>query len=207
MQYAQTYHSFTPWLQPAIRVACVYEGWNAHQDKVIYRLLVPIMPSPGHTFHVALGDMEEASTRKYCLCVELECTCMREQMLGDMLCFLHNAHEELREKQEPSFLDTFCTGSYLHVGKSTRWLQNQVKAAWKHLPQLCDCHLELLPSHHSYVVTQSCMYGIHMVADDEPLSEGRRLDAERKEREGPVQQLDVKGRRILPHSHGCTGPK
>ena len=66
-----------------------------------------------------------------------------------MLCFFHHTQEELREKQEPSFLDTFCTGSYLHVGKSTRWLQNQLKAAWKHLPQSCDCHLELLPSHRS----------------------------------------------------------
>ncbi|POI33693.1 hypothetical protein CIB84_002555 [Bambusicola thoracicus] len=103
-------------------------------------------------FHVELGDMEEALTRKYCLCMELECRCMREQLLEDMLCFLHHAQEELREKQESSFLDTFCTGSYLHVGKSTCWLQNQVKAAWKHLLWSCDCHLELLPSCHLYKI-------------------------------------------------------
>ena len=63
--------------------------------------------------------------------MQLECTCVREQPLGDMLCFLHHTQEELREKQEPSLLNTFCTGSYLHVGKSMRWLQNQLKAAWK----------------------------------------------------------------------------
>ena len=66
-----------------------------------------------------------------------------------MLCFFHHTQEELREKQKPSFRDTFCIVSYLHTGKSTCWFQNQVKTAWKSLSQLCDCHLELLPSHHS----------------------------------------------------------
>ena len=81
-------------------------------------LLVPVRPPPGHTFHVDLGDMEETAISKSCLRVQLVCTCASERLLGDMHCFLHHDQEELRDKQEPSLLDTFCTGSYVHVEKS-----------------------------------------------------------------------------------------
>lgn len=138
--------SFVPRLQQAIGVACVYEGWSAPEDNVLYRLLVPLRPPPGHTFHLELGDEEGTRAKKSCVRVELECTCARERLLGDMLCFVHHAQEELREKQEPSLLDTFCQGSYLHVEETARWLQDQVEEAWEYLPQSCDCHLTVLPS-------------------------------------------------------------
>ena len=161
----QTCHSFTPQLQPAIGV-CVYEEWSTHDGNVIYQLLVPVRPPPGHTFHVELDDAEETATSRSCLRVQLECTCTRERLLGDMLCFLHHDQEELREKQGPSLLDTFCTGSYLHVEKSALWLQDQVKAAWRHLPQSRDCRLELLPSHRSCKIRlttpSNCTFTIEM---------------------------------------------
>lgn len=50
---------------------------------------------------------------------------MREWLLGNMLCLVHHTQEELREKQEPSLLDIFCQGSYLHVEETTHGLQNQ----------------------------------------------------------------------------------
>lgn len=109
-------------------------------------------PPLRHTFHPEPGDTEEMSTRKSCLRVELECTCMREQLLGDMLCFLHHAQDKLRGKQEPSLLNSFCRVSYLHGEKTACWFQHQVQAAWWHLPQLCDGCLTALPSLSSYKI-------------------------------------------------------
>lgn len=81
-----------------------------------------------------------------CLRVDLECTCARENLLGDTLCFLHHSQEEMREEQEPSLLYTLYKGSYLHIEKTTRWFQNQVRAAWRHLPLSRNCCLTVLPS-------------------------------------------------------------
>lgn len=103
-------------------------------------------PPLRHTFHPEPGNTEEMSARKSCLHVELECTCMREQLLGDVLCFPHHAQDKLRGKQEPSLLNSFCRVSYLHREKTTCWFQHQLQAAWWHLPQLCDGCLTALPS-------------------------------------------------------------
>ena len=140
---------FTPRLQPAIGVGCVYEGWSAREDNVLYRLLVPLRPPPGHAFHPELGAVGETPARKPGLRVELECTCAREQLVGDMLCFLHHPEDELRSRQEPSLLNTLCTGSYLDVEETTRWFQATLKSAWELLPQARHCRLTLLPSRRS----------------------------------------------------------
>ncbi|OXB51686.1 hypothetical protein ASZ78_006275 [Callipepla squamata] len=66
--------------------------------------------------------------------------------MGDMLCFLHHAQDELSGKQEPSLLHSLCMGSYLHGEKTARWFQCLVQAAWCYLPQLRDCRLTVLPS-------------------------------------------------------------
>lgn len=39
--------------------------------------------------------MEELLARDSCVRVELECTCMREQLVENVLCFLHHPEEEL----------------------------------------------------------------------------------------------------------------
>ncbi|NXW95883.1 IPIL1 protein, partial [Alopecoenas beccarii] len=42
--------AFKPRLQPAIMVGYTYEGWSAREDNVLYHLLVPLQPPPGHAF-------------------------------------------------------------------------------------------------------------------------------------------------------------
>ena len=140
---------FKPRLQPAIGVGCLYEGWSAREDNVLYRLLVPLRPPPGHAFHPELGAAGDTPTRNPGLRVELECACERERLVGDMLCFLHHPEDELRSRQEPSLLRTLCNGSYLNVEETTRWFQALVQAAWELLPQSRHCRLTLLPSRRS----------------------------------------------------------
>lgn len=73
---------FNPRLQPAIGVGCLYEGWSAREDNVLYRLLVPLRPPPGHAFPPELGAEGEMPARKPGLRVELECACARERLVG-----------------------------------------------------------------------------------------------------------------------------
>ncbi|RLW03218.1 hypothetical protein DV515_00006571 [Chloebia gouldiae] len=87
--------------------------------------------------------------KSFCVRVELLCTCMREQLWEDMLCFLHHPEEELRRKQEPSLLYTLCTGSYLDVENTVQWFCQFVRVACLHLPQSPHWHLMLQPSSHS----------------------------------------------------------
>ncbi|NWH55670.1 IPIL1 protein, partial [Fregata magnificens] len=100
----------------------------------------------GHAFHLELGTAEEMPARNSRLRVQLECTCTRERLAGEMLCFLHHPEEELRKNQGPSLLGTLCTGPYLDMEKTTRWFQILVKAAWVVLPQSRHSRLTVLPS-------------------------------------------------------------
>ncbi|XP_040422451.1 inositol 1,4,5-trisphosphate receptor-interacting protein-like 1 [Cygnus olor] len=138
---------FKPRLQPAIGVGCLYDSWSAQEDNVLYCLLVPLRPLPRHTFHLKLGATGDKPARNSCLHVELECTCTRERLVGDMLWFLHHPEDELRRRQEPSLLHTLCTGSYLNVEETTHRFQALVKATWELLPQSRHCCLTVLPSH------------------------------------------------------------
>ncbi|KAM6134154.1 inositol 1,4,5-trisphosphate receptor-interacting protein-like 1 [Phoenicopterus ruber ruber] len=142
-------NSFKPRLQPAIGVGRTFERWSLREDDAVYRLLVPLKPPHGHIFHLELGTAEEMSARNSFLRVELECTCMRERLVGDMLCFLHHPEEELRKNQGASLLRTLCTGPYLDMEKTTFWFQILVKAAWVFLPQSRHCRLTVLPSKRS----------------------------------------------------------
>lgn len=106
---------FKPQLQPAIIVDCLYKGWSAWEDNILYHLLMPLRLSPGHAFHLELSATGEMPVRNSCLCMKLECTCSRQWLVGDMLCFLHHPEDELRRRQESSLLHTLCTDSYLNV--------------------------------------------------------------------------------------------
>ncbi|NWH27611.1 IPIL1 protein, partial [Grus americana] len=48
-------NDFMPRLQPAVGVGGFLEGWNVSED-FFYRLLVPLKPPPGHSFHLDLGN-------------------------------------------------------------------------------------------------------------------------------------------------------
>ncbi|NWY50073.1 IPIL1 protein, partial [Chionis minor] len=106
-------------------------------------------PPRGHAFHLQLGPTEEMLAKCSCLRVELQCTCKSERPAKDVLCFLHHPKEELWRRQGPSLLDTLCTGLYLDMEKTTRWLQDLVKDAWLVLPQSRQCRLRVLPSRRS----------------------------------------------------------
>ena len=83
---------------------------TTQQHDAAYCLLVPLKLPRGHAFHLELGTAEEMPARNSRLHVELECTCMRERLVEDLLCFLHHPEEELRKNQGPSLLGTLCTG-------------------------------------------------------------------------------------------------
>ncbi|XP_059675920.1 inositol 1,4,5-trisphosphate receptor-interacting protein-like 1 [Gavia stellata] len=142
-------NTFMPQLKPAIGVGSALESWSPHKHDAVFCLLVPLKPPRGHTFHLELGTMEEMPARHASLRVELECTCTREQLVEDMLCFLHHPEEELRRNQGASLLDTLCTGPYLDMEKTTLWFQILVKAAWVALPLSQHCRLTVLPSRRS----------------------------------------------------------
>ncbi|XP_074960543.1 inositol 1,4,5-trisphosphate receptor-interacting protein-like 1 [Phalacrocorax aristotelis] len=139
-------NGFTPRLQPAVGVGGFLKGWNGRAEDLVYRLLVPLKPPAGHSFHLELGTEGDMPLRNSCLRVELECMCTRERQLGDMLCFLHHPEDELMSSQEASLLQTLCTGSYLDVQKTAFWLQGLMKAASILAPPATKCKLKVLPS-------------------------------------------------------------
>ncbi|KAM4904563.1 inositol 1,4,5-trisphosphate receptor-interacting protein-like 1 [Sylvia borin] len=141
---------FYPVLQQAIGVDSAFEGWSPRAEGAVYCMFVPLSAPAGHAFHLELDTGVKMPGRNFRVRVELECTCVRGQ-LGDnsMLCFLHHSKEELSRKQEPSLLDTLCTGPYLDVEKTARWLNQLVRADWLLLPQSYHRHLMLLPSSRS----------------------------------------------------------
>ncbi|NWZ35527.1 IPIL1 protein, partial [Brachypodius atriceps] len=142
-------NSFYPVLHQAIGVGSAFEGWSPREQDVVYRVLVPMTPPQGHSFHLELDSAGHRHGRNFRVRVQLECTCGREQQAGNMLCFLHHPEEELRSNQDPSLLDTLCTDSYLDVHKTARWFYQLVRAVWPALPQSHNWHLTLLPSRRS----------------------------------------------------------
>ncbi|NXS26712.1 IPIL1 protein, partial [Pomatostomus ruficeps] len=138
-------NSFYPVPQQAIGVGSAFEGWSPHAEDVVYHVLVPLHPPPGRAFHLE-PNTAGMPQRNFCVRVELLCTCTREQLGENMLCFLHHPEEELRRKQDPSLLHNLCTGSYLDVEKTVHWFYRFVRVAWLLLPQSCHWHLMLQPS-------------------------------------------------------------
>ncbi|XP_075357759.1 uncharacterized protein LOC142409888 [Mycteria americana] len=139
-------NDFMPRLQLAVGVGGFLEGQDACGEDLVYRLLVPLKPPPGHSFHLELGTEGEMLGRSSRLRVELTCMCRRERWLGDVLCFLHHPEDELRSSQEASLLQTLCTHSYLDVQKTAFWLQELMAAASVAVPQADTWKLTVLPS-------------------------------------------------------------
>ncbi|NWX03002.1 IPIL1 protein, partial [Caloenas nicobarica] len=48
-------NDFMPRLQPAVGLGGFLESQSAHGEDLVYRLLVPLKPPPGHSFHLELG--------------------------------------------------------------------------------------------------------------------------------------------------------
>nr|XP_021143028.1 inositol 1,4,5-trisphosphate receptor-interacting protein-like 1 [Columba livia] len=139
-------NGFMPCVQPAVGLGRFLKGQNAHGEDLVYRLLVPLKPPPGHSFHLELGTEGEMPVRNSRLRVELECMCIRERKPGDMLCFIHHPEDELMGCQEASLLQTLCTGSYLDVQKTAFWLQELMTAASVAVLQSAASKRTVLPS-------------------------------------------------------------
>ncbi|XP_010160269.1 PREDICTED: inositol 1,4,5-trisphosphate receptor-interacting protein-like 1, partial [Eurypyga helias] len=84
----------------------------------------------------------QLSARHSRVCVVLECTCARESILGNILCFLHHPDDTLPRDQNSTLLHTLCTCSYLDAEKVTSWVQLMVQSAWLLLPQSHHCQLK-----------------------------------------------------------------
>ncbi|XP_039239263.1 inositol 1,4,5-trisphosphate receptor-interacting protein-like 1 [Pipra filicauda] len=133
--------------QRAIGVGSAFEGWSPREEDVVYRVLVPLNPPPGHTFHLEMDTSGQLPGRNFFIRVEPVCTCPREQQDDNVLCSLHHHPEdEQRRNEEPNFLNTLGTGSYLDVEKTARWFYQLVRAAWPALPQSHSWQIVLLPS-------------------------------------------------------------
>ncbi|NXI26797.1 IPIL1 protein, partial [Sterrhoptilus dennistouni] len=154
-------NSFYPVPGDAIGVGSAFEGWSPRAEDAVYSMLVPLSPPPGHTFQLELNTAGMPQ-RTFHVCVELLCTCSREHLGQDLLCFLHQPEEELRRKQEPSLLHTLCMGSYLDVEKTARWFCCFVRVAWLLLPQShhwgfkwqpsrCCCKFQLSKEQQSFI--------------------------------------------------------
>ncbi|RMC00491.1 hypothetical protein DUI87_23102 [Hirundo rustica rustica] len=142
-------NSFYPVPQQAIGVGSTFEGWSHHAQDIVYHVLVPLSPPPGHAFHLELDTTAMKLQRIFRVRVALMCTCTREQLGEDMLCFLHHPEEELRRRQDPSLLHTLCTGTYLDVEKTVHWFYRFIRVAWLLLPQSRHWCLMLQPSSRS----------------------------------------------------------
>ncbi|NXW52724.1 IPIL1 protein, partial [Nyctiprogne leucopyga] len=138
-------NSFYPVLGQAVEVDSAFEGWTpCEEEEIIYRMLVPMVPPRGHAFYLEPGRVGQTRVRYSHIRVELQCTCSEVGLVEDMLCFLHHPEEELRN-QDPSLLRTLCTGSYLDVEKTARWMHQLVKASWVALPESAQWRLKMLP--------------------------------------------------------------
>ncbi|XP_065539237.1 inositol 1,4,5-trisphosphate receptor-interacting protein-like 1 [Lathamus discolor] len=149
-----------PVLEPCFGIGSAHEGWSPYEENIIYRVLVPLAPPSGHTFLPELCNPGEMPERNFRIRVELECTCATEQLVGDMLCFLHHDEEELRRNQGPSLLHTLCTGSYLDVQKTACRLHQLVKASWVLLPFSRQWRLTMLPC------GRSCKFKVARAEED-----------------------------------------
>ncbi|NWZ78397.1 IPIL1 protein, partial [Poecile atricapillus] len=131
-----------------IGVGSAFEGWSPREQDAVYRVLLPMTPPRGHSFHLEPGTAGKKCMRNFPIRVQQECTCTREQWGENMLCFLHHPQEQLKRYQDPSLLHTLCTGSYLDVQKSGRWFY-QLLTVRPALFQSHNWHLVLLPSRRS----------------------------------------------------------
>ncbi|XP_074947949.1 inositol 1,4,5-trisphosphate receptor-interacting protein-like 1 [Phalacrocorax aristotelis] len=141
--------TFMPQMHPASETDGTCEGWRVHENSITYCLLVVLQPPPGHSFSQELGTTAQLPARHSSIHVVLDCTCSREQLLGDILCFLHHPDDKLPREESSCLLRTLCTCSYLDVEKIACWVQVLVRSAWRLLPQSHHCQLTVLPSSRS----------------------------------------------------------
>lgn len=138
--------TFYPVLQQAIGFGSAFEGWTAREEEILYRVLIPLSPPIGHTFHLEHDTDQQKPGRNFRVRVELECSCPEENEGVNLLCFLHHPDVVRRSTRQPNLLDSLCTGFYLDVHKIVLWFCALVRASWRRLPQSRSWHLVLQAS-------------------------------------------------------------
>ncbi|NXG43965.1 IPIL1 protein, partial [Psilopogon haemacephalus] len=121
-------------------------SWKVQENSIIYSLIVILQPPHGHTFSLEPDTRGQMPVKSLKVHVGLECTCSREQLWGDTVCFLHHPDDRLPKDQSSYLLCNLCTRSYLDVEKVTSWVQRLVSSAWLLLPQSYHWQLTMLPS-------------------------------------------------------------
>ncbi|XP_065611717.1 inositol 1,4,5-trisphosphate receptor-interacting protein-like 1 [Cyrtonyx montezumae] len=134
--------TFFPIPERSFMMGSTYEGWSLLEEETVFCLLVSMKPPRGHIFFLEVDTTQELPVKNSCIRVQLKCTCGREQNLK-MLCFLHTSADELKD-QQPSLLDTLCTGPYLDVEKTASWFMSLFQKCWKCLPQSAVSRLNVM---------------------------------------------------------------
>ncbi|NXG54079.1 IPIL1 protein, partial [Psilopogon haemacephalus] len=135
-----------PALQAPIGVGSAFEGWSPHGDDAVYHLLVPLKAPYGHAFSLEESIAGEKPARNFCIRVQLKCSCVREELVENMPCFLHHPEAEMRRHPSSHLLGFLCSDSYLDAHKTLKWFQNFVRAAWGVLPKTHPYRMKMLPS-------------------------------------------------------------
>ncbi|XP_065717352.1 inositol 1,4,5-trisphosphate receptor-interacting protein-like 1 [Patagioenas fasciata] len=140
-------NTYFPVLEKAIEVGSAFEGWSPRGEDITYRLILPLKPPRGHTFHLEPGSVWPM--RNFRIRVEVVCTCEMEQPAGETRCFLHHPEQEHGRNAAFSILDDLCTASYLDVQKTARYFQMFVRRSWRALHLSTVRRLTVLPSDRS----------------------------------------------------------
>ncbi|XP_010134034.1 PREDICTED: inositol 1,4,5-trisphosphate receptor-interacting protein-like 1, partial [Buceros rhinoceros silvestris] len=159
----QSKKDFFPVLQTPFSIRQDFEDPSHLQYFGIRVLIMPVKAPRGHSFHLVpgtTGEVQDCTIR-----VGLECTCEKEQLDEDMLCFLHHPKEELSRNQPPSLLDTLCTGSYLDLAKTSHWFKKLVKSSWKALPDVKGCRLTVLPTKRLCRLQLTCTANVTLLVE------------------------------------------
>uniref|UniRef100_A0A670IR70 ITPRIP like 1 n=1 Tax=Podarcis muralis TaxID=64176 RepID=A0A670IR70_PODMU len=128
---ALPYQNIHPVLENCIGVDSAFEGWHTQTPSKAFRVLVPVLPPKGHSFHIETSESEGAPSTHGHILVETECVCKRERFLGDVVCFLHHPEQELSSGKQGIFLfHVLCTSFHLDVEKTIHWFQGLVGKAW-----------------------------------------------------------------------------
>lgn len=148
-------------LHPAIRIDGTCEAWSVHENSIVYLLLMFLRPPPRHSFSLDLDTMVQLPARHSSIHVVLECMFLRDQLLGDILCFLHHPNDKLSRNQSSYLLHALCARSYLDMEKITCWVLLLVRSACLLLPHLHHYQLTVLPSCR-FQLTNTSMINIFM---------------------------------------------
>ncbi|NXA21944.1 IPIL1 protein, partial [Ibidorhyncha struthersii] len=127
-------------------------AWSVQENNITYCLCVFLQPPPGHSFSTELHTTAQLPARSSSIHVVLECTCSRDEVLGESSCFHHHPDDKLPKDESSFFLCTLCTHSYLDMEKVACWIQFLLRSAWLLLPESRHCQLTVLPS------SQSCRF-------------------------------------------------